>query len=150
MSVLDRFMEKAVPVSESGCWIWTGGVTGSGYGAMKISGKMVSAHRVSYDLHNDEPCGEREVLHSCDNPLCVNPNHLSAGTHQENMADQVAKQRHAIGSRNHFASLDERKVSEIKRQLRMGREGKDIAAEFGVNPPTISKIKLGHTWGHVA
>ena len=54
MSVMDRFMDKAVPVSESGCWIWIGGVTGSGYGAMKINGKSVSAHRVSYDLHNDD------------------------------------------------------------------------------------------------
>jgi hypothetical protein len=66
------------------------------------------------------------------------------------MADQVAKQRHAIGSRNHFASLDEGKVREIKHQLCLGREGKDIAAEFGVNPPAISKIKLGQTWGRVA
>jgi hypothetical protein len=48
------------------------------------------------------------------------------------------------------AAPDEGKVREIKQQLRMGREGKDIAAEFGVNPPTISKIKLGQIWGHVA
>ena len=150
MSVMDRFMDKAVPVSESGCWIWIGGVTGSGYGAMKINGKMVGAHRVSYDLHNADLCGDREILHSCDNPLCVNPDHLSAGTHQDNMADQVAKQRHAIGSRNHFSSLDEGKVSKIKEQLRLGREGKDIAAEFGITPPAVSKIKLGHTWRHVA
>lgn len=80
-----------------GCWIWTGKVENSGYGRFQIGGKgspHVSVHRFAYTLaHGTIPEG-MVVMHSCDTPLCVNPAHLSVGTHAQNTADMFAKGRH--------------------------------------------------------
>jgi len=100
-SLENRFNEKWVPVTESGCWLWTGAVSGgkaSGaqYGYMSVGGRSGSvqrAHRVSYELYVGEIPEGLFVRHKCDNPLCVNPDHLEVGTHQENMRDMADRDR---------------------------------------------------------
>ena len=72
---------------DTGCWIWNGHTFNSGYGCLKAFGKMKSTHRISYELYYGEIPEGKEVKHSCDNKLCINPEHLSVGTHQENMAE---------------------------------------------------------------
>ena len=96
-----RFWGK-VKKRSSGCWEWQAGRDGSGYGLFwhPERKKNVGAHRVAYELANGVPPGNMFVLHSCDNPLCVNPDHLSLGTLQDNVDDMVAKNRQAKGSRN--------------------------------------------------
>lgn len=80
-------------VADSGCWLWSGGVSQDGYGKVKRYGKTLRAHRVFYE-HFKGPLPEGMwVLHTCDNPLCVNPNHLWAGTQLENEQDKDAKGR---------------------------------------------------------
>ena len=89
-SLIDRFWEKVDKSSE--CWNWLG-VKSKGYGQIKVNGKHRYAHRISWDLHYGVYLGNLDILHSCDNPSCVNPKHLSLGTHKENMADRDKKGR---------------------------------------------------------
>jgi hypothetical protein len=94
-----RLMAKVVKVKTSTCWIWTGAVIKNGlpYGQIRVGSrpkrKMVLCHRLSYELHHGPIPPGMDVLHSCDNPRCVNPDHLSLGTHQQNMADMSSKMR---------------------------------------------------------
>jgi len=148
MSLLDRFKAK-YSKQDTGCWEWGAAVTGSGYGGIKINGKMVGAHVAAYELFIGSVPEGLEIGHKCDNPLCVNPEHLEAITHQENMRQQKERDRHARGSRNVFAKLTEASVIEIKRLLDADVSGKDVAELFNVQPSAVSKIKLGKTWRHV-
>jgi hypothetical protein len=70
---------------DTSCWIWNGHTFNSGYGCLKVFGKMKSTHRLSYELYYGKIPEGKEVKHACDNKLCINPEHLSVGTHQENM-----------------------------------------------------------------
>lgn len=75
------------------CWIWKGGINFWGYGQMNFNGRNTGAYRVSWILHNDEIPGKLFVLHKCDNPLCVNPDHLFLGTQKDNIQDCIKKGR---------------------------------------------------------
>lgn len=91
-----RFWKK-VQVNPGSCWEWTGCLNSCGYGRTFLGGKHVYAHRLMFEAHNG-PLGEGlQALHRCDNPKCVNPDHLFAGTRSDNMRDMVAKGRHAGG-----------------------------------------------------
>lgn len=99
MSPLERFNLKWEPVTESGCWIWTG-AAGRYYGGVTINKKHFDAHRASWILHfGDIPEGMR-VLHRCDVTLCVNPSHLFLGTAKDNTHDMLKKGRHRFGTWN--------------------------------------------------
>ncbi len=139
----------SVSVSESGCWIFRNSrPERGGYGEFDFkSGKRWLAHRASYLLLKGEDPGKRLVMHSCDCPPCVNPDHLSLGTIQDNMADRNAKERQARGEKNGPAKLTEEQVVAIRADPRTNRE---IAKDYGVFETTISTIKHRHTWRHIA
>ena len=92
----DRFLNK-INKDFSGCWLWTASTMGNNnYGAIKVGGKYgltLEAHRISWFLYNGNIPLNKCVLHHCDTPKCVNPDHLWLGTHQENMTDMVIKGR---------------------------------------------------------
>jgi hypothetical protein len=74
------------------CWEWTGSLA-KGYGQMKVDGEVLRTHRIAYEIENGPLEDGEHVLHSCDNPLCANPAHLRAGTHDENMDDKRIRGR---------------------------------------------------------
>lgn len=79
-----------------GCWIWTGGLDGHGYGRVWREGRRQGSHRVSFQLTNGRIPDGMYVCHHCDNPICVNPGHLFLGTHSDNMRDCTNKGRNKL------------------------------------------------------
>lgn len=98
----ERFDAKYMPVPEAGCWIWTGAVNCErGYGYFIYEGKPRLAHRASWSIHNGPIPDGANVLHRCDIPSCVNPNHLFLGTLSDNMKDCSVKGRTEKQQRTH-------------------------------------------------
>jgi len=98
-----RFLNK-IRYARSGCWIWTGAPCTKGkYGHLNIGGKYKRAHRIAYELFIGPIPKKLHVLHNCDTPLCVNPDHLFVGTQYENLADMTNKGRryYATKQRKH-------------------------------------------------
>lgn len=100
--VFDRLMAR-VNKTET-CWNWTAAKNRKGYGQIRIKGRLWIAHRLSYTLAKSEIPEGFHVLHSCDNPSCVNPDHLSIGTNQDNVDDKMAKRRHWVFRKTHCKS----------------------------------------------
>jgi len=149
---MNRFWIK-VQKKDTGCWEWIASKDRAGYGEFHLNGKTTKAHRVSFYIANplvimDELC----VLHKCDNPACVNPDHLFLGTHADNVADKCQKGRNRFkahhGSANGFAKLTEDEVREI-RSLNGTLSQTRMAALFGVTQACISGIILNKGWKHV-
>ncbi|MFI5769605.1 helix-turn-helix domain-containing protein [Streptomyces sp. NPDC051658] len=149
----ERFWTKVDRRGPDECWLWTAALNEHGYGVMRPdtqrrNGPTVKAHRVSLQLAGIEIEG-LYVLHSCDNPPCVNPRHLSTGTAAENSADMVNKGRNARGSRRHTHKLTEAQIPEIRARAAAGELQKVLAAEYGVSRPTISHVVNRRGWLHV-
>lgn len=127
------------------CWEWTGAGKGNGYGNVRLGAKNITAHRYAYTLYNPGPLPEgMDVCHTCDNRLCVNPDHLFLGTRKENVADMVLKGRADGGNRKH---LREAQVQHIRQRLASGHSPRLIAETLGVNYHTITAIKEGRSYG---
>jgi hypothetical protein len=95
---------KQVEVVESGCHEWTGRINSSGYGIIYFNKKQQAAHRVAWQIANGEIPKGMLVCHTCDNPPCVNVNHLWLGTHQDNMDDMTVKGRDANSQKTHCSN----------------------------------------------
>lgn len=92
-SVKEKFMDKCEPVTECGCWIWLGTINTNGYGRISLTGRKEQAHRYSFVLFKGKLAAGMQVNHKCDNPLCVNPDHLYAGTQKQNIRDCIDRGR---------------------------------------------------------
>lgn len=131
-----------------GCWIWTGYRNSKGYGSLNMGpGRSPwRAHRFAFVMFV-RPLREGEiVMHICDNPPCVNPNHLRAGTPAENSADMSAKGRSKHCERGTAAKLTNDQVREILRRSEAGESRTSLARAFGVRPQSVGKIVLGRRW----
>jgi hypothetical protein len=140
---------RSMPVTECGCWIWLEGTFGRmGYGRISYGGKSCPAHRLSWEVFRGPIPRGGHVLHKCDTPLCVNPDHLFLGDHYANMRDREKKgrARRCYGEKHSFAKLTEEDVKEIRATP---RHTKGVAAKFGVSHGTLSDIRLGQLWKHV-
>ena len=143
-----RILDNIEKDSETGCWLWTGALFPKGYGGITVDGKTERACRVSYEVFKG-PLKEGDVvLHKCDEPLCVRPTHLEAGSVAENNKDRAKKGRNAdlSGSKNGSSKLTEKQVKKIKKRLEAGDRHKDIADSFKVSKGTIEAIQAGTVW----
>lgn len=144
-SIRDRFYRGFVIVP-AGCWEWSSQRSSKGYGQIRISKKrQVRAHRLSYELHKGPIPDGLFVLHRCDNPPCVNPEHLWLGTAKDNLHDAIKKGRWKMpfceGAPN--SKLTEAAVSHIKKRELTAVE---YGALYGVTKTTVQNIWLGRTW----
>lgn len=153
--VLERFESKFQRGNDSDCWIWKGSKCSKGYGhfSMRQSGveiKTYSAHRISWAIENNSIIPEKMMIcHTCDNPSCVNPNHLYLGTGFDNNKDTVNRGRANRKSGNDcsWSKLTENDVLDIRSS---NDSQTSLAKKYGVSQPHISRIISGDRslWKH--
>lgn len=143
----ERFWEK---VDKSGdCWLWTASLTRGGYGQFPLrKGIIRRAHRIAWQLANGDVPEGMWVLHRCDNPRCVRPDHLFLGTPQDNSADMAAKGRGSKlrGSAKPGAKLTEADVVIIRAERARGVTGTELGRRYGVHRSTIYHICQRDHW----
>ncbi len=122
-------------------------ITRDGHAQVKKDGKTISAHRLSYIQNvGDIPEG-MVVRHKCDNPNCINPEHLELGTHQDNVQDRVDRNRSAIGTNNGRAKLTEEQVYFIR--FESNSKHSELSKMFSVDSKVIRDIRNFKTWKHI-
>lgn len=150
---IDRFWSH---VDKSGdCWLWTAYRSKRGYGQFGYFDKVLKAHRVSYEIAFGKIPDGKEICHTCDNPSCVRPSHLFAGTHSENIRDSVNKGRGYLqkhpedrqGERHPLAKLTEEHVNDIRNSK--GKSQSQLAKQYGVCRWTIRRILSRISWKNI-
>lgn len=155
--MLKEKLLSRVSIDPNGCWIWTRAKNKDGYGYLFYEGKMQRVTRLSYALFNGNISDNKLVLHKCDNPSCINPEHLFLGTHADNANDRNSKGRQAKGERHANAKVKERAVFLYKslRHLAMNAGfGKVVGTKVamhhsGLNHSTATHINAGRRWRHI-
>lgn len=136
------------------CWNWTAATHKFGYGEFRFKSIFYRTHRFSYEMHHGTIPDGMSVLHHCDNPRCVNPDHLYAGTAVENSIDMHSRGRWKLrnpycGERHHLSRLSANDVLDIRSKLKNGTAIRALAREYGVNQGTIQGIDRGKNWKHL-
>lgn len=156
-----RFWEKVQQTDA--CWIWTASRDTSGYGQIRVDGRLRRATHIAWELTYGAPPTDDLLCHTCDTPACVNPAHLFPGDHQVNAADMVQKGRSATGDRSSSrryreprqgerharAKLHDSDVYEIRRRSAAGESQRQLARAYGVAKNTIQRIVEGKGWAHL-
>ena len=145
----ERILRKVVKHETSGCWEWTGGKCRGGYGQFEIRGKCVKVHRFSLERKLDRKLEQgEETRHMCNNRCCCNPDHLEAGTHQDNIDDRtkagVHKANAPRGEKNNQTKLSDQQISEIRAYQGMFTRA-ELASMYGVHTVHISRIHNDRT-----
>lgn len=165
MTELDAFRRHMRPMP-SGCIEWAGPRHDNGYGRFTYQRRQTLAHRAAWQLFRGSIPNDLCVLHRCDNPPCVNPDHLFLGDRGDNARDMAAKGRQHVqrnpgrqpscpparkarGSGHGNAQLTEAQVLAIRTRRFQGELGKHLAVEFNCSTSLISAIVCGHFWRHV-
>lgn len=154
-----RFDDKFQPVPWSGCWIWTAATKEHGYGVIGIGGRKdgtIKAHRASYILHKGDIPKDKVVMHLCNNPYCVNPDHLELGTRKDNQQYMVTCGRNKLpDNRAEKAAWAKLKVADVleiiaRKSSKVRGTGVELAKKFGVSRSAIYEIWRGKNWKSVA
>ena len=145
-SIDERFLLKCGPKLASGCIEWQAHRMKTGYGSIRLgpaSAGRVLAHRYAYERINGSIPSGLVVMHTCDNPACVNPEHLQIGTPKQNTADMISKGRHGWRDKTPWQKLSKADASAIKELSKQGFTQQRIADQFGVSRPLISMLING-------
>ncbi len=129
------------------CWLWIGAYRGA-YGTISKQGgkRSTFSHRASWTINVGPIPNRLNVLHRCDNPSCVRPDHLFLGTSADNTADMIAKDRQCRGERSHTAKLTSQQVIEIRNS---GLTQRQIVERYGIVQSVASAILLRKSWKHI-
>ena len=164
---LEQRLQDKIIVVASGCWEWQGCRNSQGYGSVRFNRRWQRAHRVFWQIFRGTIPRKMCVCHKCDNPSCVNPEHLWLGTIAENNQDKINKGRLAVSptgneswSRQHLdriarganagqAKITEAQVKEIINRAIAGEKYREIAKDYPVTESAISAIMQGNTWMHI-
>lgn len=146
-AMMDIIEERSVPEPNTGCWLWFGWSTLDGYGVVQIDKVEYRAHRRVWEENNGQIPPGMMVRHRCDQPACVNLDHLTIGTHAENMADMVRRGRSPInaGEKNPRAKLSSSDVARIRSEAATKSKAQ-LAREFGVSDVLIGLVVRREAW----
>lgn len=133
----DQIKGRICHDEKTGCWEWNGAKTSAGYGQIRHKNKALYVHIIMYKKYHGEDSKGREVLHKCDNPSCVNPDHLCAGSHLDNMHDAMKK------GRINATPLSDRDVMSIRERHRNGERQCVLAREYGTHESYVSRLVRG-------
>jgi hypothetical protein len=147
MSLKDRFWLKVEKLDD--CWIWKGNLSRQGYGTIKDNKKSVAAHRVSWRLHNGDIPDGMIIMHKCDNPLCVRPDHLELGTKQDNMLDMKRKGRNTFNSRHGGSLLTDDQVLELRKRYYAGESVHILSKDYNIVIRSVYPIISGQNYKHL-
>ncbi len=135
------------------CWLWTACRNARGYGSFGFQGGTRLAHRLSWEIHTGRELIGADVcvLHKCDNPACVRPEHLFIGSQEDNIRDRDAKgrARGGMGERHALARLNDELVRLIRARNTSGESGYAIGRALGIPNTTVKNVLCGRTWKHV-
>ena len=149
---VSRRIESKIRKTETGCWEWIGGRHPKGYGCAYShkAGRAIPAHRLSYETYVGVIPAGMMVRHKCDNPPCVNPDHLEVGTAKQNTQDAISRGRMHRGERSGPSKLRAPQVIAVRLFYECGFWGyKSLGDIFGVDFDTIRQIVKGNTWKHL-
>jgi len=143
---IEEKLQQYIPITESGCHIWLGGVDKDGYGKIQNNKKHLRAHRVSYEFYVGIIPEGMLVRHTCDIPSCINPTHLLVGTPRDNSQDSLQRLRNYVGIKNARAILTEEQVSEIKNShLKVNY----FMRKYNISRTAVRSIRIGRSWSHL-
>ena len=158
--VMNRFTEKFIPEPMSGCWLWIGAIKRDPryrtndrplfHVGSRVTKRLRPASHVAWELYHHPMPADMCVLHTCDNPMCVNPDHLFLGTRIDNVRDMDAKGRRRngprLGERNHAAKITADIVQNIRQSV---EKGAVLAKRYGLSSSTITNIRHRQSWSHI-
>ena len=159
----ERFWPKVLKGAEKECWLWQANKNNMGYGMIQSLeyGRKILAHRASFIIKNGPIKDDICVLHRCDTPSCVNPNHLFLGTKLENNKDRDAKGRTRYGHNPLYpppifrgedansSKLTNTKVLEMRDLMSRGATTREMVVRYGIERSTVKRIRNRRTWKHI-
>ena len=141
LTLVEKFEFKGWDVTDTGCWEWRGRRNRDGYGLLKHDGWWQGAHRLAYIAWVGPIDDGLKILHSCDNPPCINPDHLRQGTQADNVADAVSRNRQRSSRKLQWSE-----VGEIRNRYSQGSTQRELEDEFGLASGTVSRIMSGQLY----
>jgi hypothetical protein len=145
--IIDRFWKRVLKTSNTiGCWEWINPSHPFGYGRLKVGKKIELAHRLSYKIHFGDITPSQCVLHKCDNPRCVNPNHLFLGNRNDNAKDRTLKGRTFKGSQVTISIFNEQQIKDIRSSTKTISQ---LSKDYGVSYQHMWLIVKRKSWKHI-